>query len=196
MSFVDAAHYDDPTLHAQLAAWPAPRRALFLDRDGVINLDHGYVHSAARTDFLPGIFDLVRTARAAGFAPVVVTNQAGIARGLYDEATFLEYTAWVHAQFRAHDAPLFATYYCPHHPTAGIGDARRDCTCRKPQPGMLLAAALHLDIDLPASRLLGDTQKDLDAAHAAGVRDARRFDPHGDAAVFHSLDQALDWLSA
>jgi D-glycero-D-manno-heptose 1,7-bisphosphate phosphatase len=147
----------------------APRRALFLDRDGVINVDTGYVHTAAQTHWLPGIFDLVAEAVRAGYAPVVVTNQAGIARGYYSDAEFLDYTRWVHAQFAARGAPLLATVYSPHHPEAGLGALRVACECRKPAPGMLLAAAQALGIDLGASLMIGDTPKDIAAARAAGV---------------------------
>ncbi len=184
----------DADADAQLAAWRGPRRALFLDRDGVINVDHGYVHAAADTDFLPGIFDLVRTAREAGFLPIVVTNQAGIARGYYDEAAFRDYTAWVHRAFEAEGAPLLATYFCPHHPTAGLGPLRQDCTCRKPKPGMLLQAAHDFGIDMAGSCLLGDTQADLDAARAAGLRDWRRLAGQGAVAPdFTDLRQAAAW---
>ena len=191
-----AAPFLDPSAVAQLAAAPAPRKALFLDRDGVINLDHGYVHDAANTDFIDGIFDLVRDARALGYLPIVVTNQAGIARGLYSRQTFLEYTRWVHARFAEAGAPLLATFYCPHHPTAGIGDLLRECACRKPRPGMLLAAADAFDLDLATSRLIGDSPKDLQAADAAGVRAARRLDPNaaGDATI-QTLTQATAWLA-
>jgi D-glycero-D-manno-heptose 1,7-bisphosphate phosphatase len=155
----------DPT------ATPAagPRRALFLDRDGVINVDTGYVHTAAQTHWLPGIFELVANAIRAGYAPVVVTNQAGIARGYYSDAEFLDYTRWVHAQFAARGAPLLATFYCPHHPDAGLGALRVACGCRKPAPGMLLAASEALGIDLGGSLMIGDSAKDIEAARAAGV---------------------------
>ena len=161
-----------PYLDPGLEPWPkeaAPRRALFLDRDGVINVDHGYVHTAAKTDWTPGIFELVAQASAMDLLPVVVTNQAGIARGYYDETAFLRYTAWMHAEFRRRRSPVAATYFCPHHPTAGIGALRCACACRKPQPGMLLAAAQRLNIDLAGSVMLGDKQSDMEAAKSAGV---------------------------
>lgn len=161
--------YVDPSAAEMLALWPAPRKALFLDRDGVVNVERNYVHTAAETAWVPGIFDLVRQARAEGFLPVVVTNQAGIARGFYDEATFLEYTRWMHAVFAERGAPLLATFYCPHHPEAGIGEYRRECACRKPAPGMILAAAAAFQIDLRASTLIGDKPSDIEAAAAAGV---------------------------
>ena len=151
---------------------PASRRALFLDRDGVINVDHGYVHTAAQTDWMPGIFELVAQAREIGLLPVIVTNQAGIARGYYDETAFLAYTAWVHAEFRRRGSPIAATYFCPHHPSAGVSELRCECACRKPQPGMLLAAAQRLDIDLAGSAMVGDKESDIEAARRAGVETA------------------------
>lgn len=159
----------DPAAPAWLAANAAPRRALLLDRDGVINANHGYVHAPERTDWLPGIFERVAQAHARGYLPIVVTNQAGIARGYYDEAAFLAYTAWMHAQFVSRGAPLLATYWCPHHPQAGLGDYRVACSCRKPGPGMLLAAARDFALDLGASVLVGDQPSDLEAGRDAGV---------------------------
>lgn len=153
------------------AGWKehGPNRALFLDRDGVVNVNHGYVHRAEDTDWVPGIFDLARTARRAGFVLVVVTNQAGIARGYYDEARFREYSTWVHGCFEREDAPLLATYYCPHHPEAGLGALKVECTCRKPHPGMLLEAMRRWRLDPAASVLVGDQPSDMAAAAAAGL---------------------------
>lgn len=145
------------------------RRALFLDRDGVINVNHGYVHSPGQTQWVPGIFELCLAAHAAGFLLVVITNQAGIARGHYTEQTFRDYTHWMHGQFEARGAPLAATYYCPHHPTAGLGVAMIECACRKPKPGMILAAAAALELDLAESIMIGDSDSDVLAAAAAGV---------------------------
>ena len=156
-------------MDALLAAVPASRKALFLDRDGVININHGYVHTPATTDWVPGIFELVAGAHARGHVCIVVTNQAGIGRGLYDEAAFLGYTAWLHAQFAARGTPLLATYWCPHHPEEGLGDYRVHCECRKPRPGMLLQAIQRFEIDPSSSLMIGDKQGDLDAAAAAAV---------------------------
>ena len=163
------APYLDPAADALLEACETPRKALFLDRDGVININHGYVHAPGQTDWVPGIFELVANAHARGCLPVVVTNQAGIGRGLYDEAMFLDYTAWMHAQFAARGTPLLATYWCPHHPQAGIGVYGIECDCRKPRPGMLLAAAARFDVDMRASWMIGDKATDMEAAAAAGV---------------------------
>ncbi|WP_197017187.1 D-glycero-alpha-D-manno-heptose-1,7-bisphosphate 7-phosphatase [Pseudoxanthomonas suwonensis] len=170
---------------------PGPYRALFLDRDGVINVDHGYVHTPEQTEWMPGIFDLARAARAAGYVLVVVTNQAGIARGYYDEEQFRSYTLWMHARFEAEGAPLLATYYCPHHPEAGRGELKAACDCRKPRPGMLLAAARRFDIYMAGSLLLGDSETDLQAAQAAGVGCTFELDPTRPQATMHA---AMQWL--
>jgi len=145
------------------------RKALFLDRDGVINVNHGYVHTAAKTDWVEGIFELCKAARQAAYTLVVVTNQAGIARGYYSKEEFLEYTRWMHAEFAARGAPLAATYYCPHHPQGMLEQYRMECTCRKPGPAMILAAANALDINLAESLLVGDKPSDMVAAKAAGM---------------------------
>lgn len=163
--------YIDPMAVCLLERAPTPRAALFLDRDGVINEDLGYVHSPDRTRWLPGVFERVRTATARGMLPIVVTNQAGIGRGYYTEAVFLEYTRWIHTEFRRRSAPLFATYYCPHHPTAGRGRYLRSCTYRKPGPGMLVQAMADWGIRGACSRMVGDKHSDRIAALAAGVVD-------------------------
>ncbi|QIK80427.1 HAD family hydrolase [Lysobacter sp. HDW10] len=165
----------DPTLSEQLAQLSAPRRALFLDRDGVINVNHGYVHSPKQTDWVDGIFEFVARAHEKGFLPVVVTNQAGIGRGYYSELDFIKYTRWVHKVFTERNAPLAATFWCPHHPTAGEGRYRVECDCRKPQPGMLRQAMSRWNINAETSVLIGDKQSDIEAAHAAGIYNAALF---------------------
>ena len=145
------------------------RKALFLDRDGVINVNHGYVHTPEQTEWVPGIFGFCRVAQEVGYALVVVTNQAGIARGYYSEEQFLAYTRWVHEEFQARSILLEATYYCPHHAEAGVGQYQVECECRKPRPGMILRAAYELGLDLRESVLVGDMESDLAAARAAGV---------------------------
>lgn len=142
---------------------------LLLDRDGVINVDHAYVHRIDQFEFMPGIFDLCRTARALGHRIAVVTNQAGIARGYYTEDDFHALTAWMLARFADEGAPIDRVYFCPTHPTAGIGAYRVDSSFRKPGPGMLLQAATELDLDLAASTLVGDKASDAEAGLAAGV---------------------------
>ncbi|HYC04653.1 MAG TPA: HAD family hydrolase [Azospirillaceae bacterium] len=144
-------------------------RALFLDRDGVINVDHGYVHAAANFDFTPGIFDLTRRAQDAGFRLVVVTNQAGIARGYYTEAQFRELTDWMVARFRERGVDIALVQWSPFHPTAGRPPYDRDSFWRKPNPGMILDAARRLRLDPGRSLMLGDQPTDMTAALRAGV---------------------------
>ncbi len=148
----------------------AGQRALFLDRDGVINVNHGYVNSIENFDFVDGIFDLVRTACKAGYRVVVVTNQAGIGRGYYSEGQFHELTVWMCAQFEKHGAPIDRVYFSPYHPTAGIGKYRKDEDTRKPGPGMILRAKRELGLSLEDSILVGDKPSDILAGITAGVR--------------------------
>ena len=143
--------------------------ALFLDRDGVINVDHAYVHRIEDFEFIPGIFELCRRAKALGYLLVVVTNQAGIGRGLYSEAQFHALTNWMKARFADEGAALDGVYFCPTHPTAGMGDYRVESAHRKPGPGMLLQAARELDIDLARSAIVGDKMSDMRAGAAAGL---------------------------
>ncbi len=144
-------------------------RALFLDRDGVINVDHGHVGTRDRFDFMPGVFDMARTAVTLGYGLFIVTNQAGIARGLYSEADFKRLMEWVAAEFEERGAPIMNVYHCPHHPEHGSLGLHGACDCRKPEPGMLLAAARAFSIDMEASILLGDKKSDMLAGVAAGV---------------------------
>lgn len=140
-------------------------RALFLDRDGVINVDKGYVARREDFEWMPGIFDFARTARSLGAALVVVTNQSGIARGYYTEDTFLALTAWMQARFEAEGAPLTRVYHCPFLEGPDGGDH----PLRKPNPGMLLEARDDLALDMAASAILGDKWADVDAGRAAGL---------------------------
>ena len=147
------------------------RSALFLDRDGVINVDRGFV--SRRTDFewQPGIFDVARTAIGLGMTLVVVTNQSGIGRGYYTEADYQAVTAYMRERFAQEDAPLAAVYYCPFHPEAERPEYRAAAhPWRKPRPGMLLAARDELGLDLSRSALIGDRWIDIEAGAAAGVR--------------------------
>ena len=145
------------------------RRAAFIDRDGVINEERDYVHRPEDFHLLPGVVDGLRRLQQAGFALVVVTNQAGIARGLYGEAEFARLTEYMTALLQRQGVTLAGVYHCPHHPSAGIGPWRVDCDCRKPKPGMLLQAARELSLSLPDSVLVGDKSSDIEAGRRAGV---------------------------
>ena len=147
----------------------AQKRALFLDRDGVINVDREYVHRCEEFTFLDGIFELCRAAQELDYLLIVVTNQAGIARGFYTEAQFAVLTAWMTREFEARDVRIARVYYCPYHPTEGIGEYRKDSPDRKPKPGMLFRARAEFDLTLAESALIGDRASDIEAARAAGV---------------------------
>lgn len=143
--------------------------ALFLDRDGVINRNHGYVHKREDFDFIEGIFDVARHACQQNYKLVVITNQAGIARGYYTEEQFHQLTDWMCQQFSEVGAPISLVYFSPYHPTAGLGQYRKDDISRKPHPGMILQAQKDLSIDLSRSILIGDKVSDIQAGTAAGV---------------------------
>ncbi len=153
------------------------RAALFLDRDGVINRDFGYVGDRARFVFEDGIFDLARRARAHGYALIVVTNQSGIGRGYFSDRDFRVLTEWMAAQFHAAGAPLTAVYYCPCHPESTIREYRRDCDCRKPASGHFRRALVDWDLDASRSIMLGDRERDLAAAKSAGVATRYLYEP-------------------
>jgi D-glycero-D-manno-heptose 1,7-bisphosphate phosphatase len=163
------------------------RGALFLDRDGIVNLDTGYVHRPADFVFRPGIFALCAAAQARGLALVIVTNQAGIGRGYYTEAAFRALTDWMLARFAARGIGFDAVEYCPDHPTHGIGAYRRENPRRKPGPGMILDACAALGLDPARSAMLGDRATDMQAALAAGV--ARRLLLPADAGERHAAPE-------
>lgn len=143
--------------------------AIFLDRDGTVNVDHGYVHEIDHFQFIDGVIDALRELKKMGYALVMVTNQSGIARGIFTEDTFMQLTEWMDWSLADRDIDLDGIYFCPHHPDAVVAEYRQQCDCRKPQPGMLLAAQKELNIDMAASYIVGDKIDDLQAGAAAGV---------------------------
>lgn len=145
------------------------RPAAFIDRDGVINIEHGHVHKIADFEWVSGVFDGLRRLQSAGFALIVVTNQAGIAKGYFAESDFDRLTAHMLEHLNSEGILIEKVYHCPHHPRAARADLRRNCACRKPAPGMLLQAALDLGLDLARSVLVGDKSSDIEAGRAAGV---------------------------
>jgi D-glycero-D-manno-heptose 1,7-bisphosphate phosphatase len=147
----------------------AARPALFLDRDGVINVDYAYVHRPQDFHFVDGIFDLCREAKRLGYRIFVITNQAGIGRGYYTEQDFHDLTAWMQARLREEGAEVDAVYFSPYHPEHGIGAYKKESDCRKPGPGMLRQAAAEFEIDFARSVLVGDKYSDVQAGVAACV---------------------------
>jgi len=144
--------------------------AVFLDRDGVINKDNGYVAQVDDFEFIEGVIEACIELKKKGYLLVVITNQSGIARGLFSEEQFHTLTEWMDWSLADRGVDLDGIYYCPHHAEAGIGEFKIDCDCRKPKPGMLLNAVEDLNIDLEASILVGDKVSDLQAGIAAGVK--------------------------
>lgn len=151
------------------------RAALFLDRDGVINIDHGHVFRKENFDLVPGIIELIQRANQAGWLVIVITNQAGIAKNYYDAEDFIGLMDWVKRSFSEKNAYIDAVYYCPHHPEFGDIE-KRNCGCRKPAPGMILQAAKEMAINLEKSVLIGDKESDMQAAKNAGVGAAYLFE--------------------
>ena len=177
-------------------------RALFLDRDGVVNEEVGYLHRPEDVRWVAGIVPLCRMAQALGYKLVVVTNQAGIARGLYSEEQFQALMTWMRAELAQQGVILDAVYHCPYHPEHGIGGYKREHADRKPSPGMLLRAAREHNLELAQSILVGDRCSDLAAARAAGLRQAflmRGTEPEPCAEphrMVDSLAEVAAWLQA
>lgn len=145
------------------------RPAAFLDRDGVINLDRAYVHQWSEFEFVPGAVDAMRRLREAGYVLIVVTNQSGLARGMYTEAQFQALTTQMRVALAEAGAEVEAVYHCPHHPKGKVPELARDCDCRKPEPGMILQAAREHGLSLAHSFMVGDKPSDIEAARAAGL---------------------------
>ena len=147
-------------------------KAYFLDRDGVINMDSGYVHKISEFEFLPGVFEACRMIKAAGFKLVIITNQAGIGRGYFSESDFHQLTERMTRRFAVEGIEINDVLFCPHHPDKGIGHYQPLCQCRKPKPGMLLEAADKHQIDLTQSYLVGDKVSDAEVGITAGVKES------------------------
>jgi D-glycero-D-manno-heptose 1,7-bisphosphate phosphatase len=145
-------------------------KAIFIDRDGTINEDLGYIATAGDLIIYPWVAEAVRLINDAGLKAIVVTNQSGIARGMYTEGDLTAVHDRLIDQLGGQGARIDAVYYCPHHPDYGSERYRKECQCRKPQPGMLRAAAREHDIDLARSWVIGDKASDINLASAVGAR--------------------------
>ncbi len=139
-------------------------KALFLDRDGIVNVEIDYLYKKEDFVFVDGILDLCRHYQSLGYLIIVVTNQSGIARGYYTEEQYQVLTEWMIEQFLQEGIVISKVYHCPHHP-----DISGECLCRKPNPNMILDAAALFEIDLTQSLLIGDNERDIEAALNAGV---------------------------
>lgn len=145
------------------------RAAIFMDRDGTISEEVGYVNHLSRYRLLPKSLDAIRLANEAGFLTVVTTNQSGVARGYFSESLVNDVHARLSAWAEQAGARLDAIYYCPHHPKEGRPPFLADCDCRKPKPGMIRRAAREHGIDLSRSYVIGDSWVDMMAGRAAGI---------------------------
>jgi D-glycero-D-manno-heptose 1,7-bisphosphate phosphatase len=181
------------------------RRAVFLERDGVLNEDHGHVSRPEDFRWLPGAIPALRALKQAGWRLVIATNQPGIARGLFGPAEYDNLTSWMHAELAAHGVALDGVYHCPHLPDAPLAAWCRHCDCHKPAPGMFRRAARDLKLDLAASVLIGDKPSDIAAGRAAGVAACIRIADGLDLAscdiadppaefTCESLAEAAEWL--
>jgi D-glycero-D-manno-heptose 1,7-bisphosphate phosphatase len=139
-------------------------KALFIDRDGVINVDKVHVYRISDFEFSPGIFELCRKYQDAAYLIIVITNQAGIAKGIYSEGDFNVLTEWMISRFLSEKIRIARVYHCPHHP-----DFTGPCECRKPAPGMILKAIREFDLDISQCFLIGDKESDLEAGRRAGI---------------------------
>lgn len=148
----------------------ARRPAVFLDRDGTLTSEGEWVTESAELELLPFAAEAIAKLSRAGFAVVLATNQSAVARGLIREEELAEIHAHLERELARGGARLDGVYSCPHHPTEGSAPYRRDCECRKPKPGMLLAAARDLGLDLARSWVVGDAERDLAAGAAVGAK--------------------------
>jgi D-glycero-D-manno-heptose 1,7-bisphosphate phosphatase len=145
------------------------KRAIFLDRDGVINVDNGYVSVVDDFEFIDGVIESLQTLKEKGYLIVVITNQSGIARGYFTEEQFHTLTEWMDWSLADRGVDLDGIYYCPHHAEHGIGKYKVDCECRKPKAGMINDAIDELGIDVTQSMLVGDKVSDIQAGINAGI---------------------------
>jgi D-glycero-D-manno-heptose 1,7-bisphosphate phosphatase len=145
-------------------------KALFLDRDGVVNIDKHYVYKINDFIFVEGIFDLVSSAKKQNYKIIIITNQSGIGRGIFSEEQFLDLNDWMLGQFLDNSAPIDKVYFCPTHPKEGIGKYKIDDFRRKPEPGMFFEACNDYNLDFSKSIMVGDKLSDMQAAETCGIK--------------------------
>jgi len=175
-----------PSEDAQSPGRNRQSRAFFVDRDGTLNEDIGYVSTPDELKLFPWAPQALRLINEAGFKAIVITNQSGIARGLYDELTFEAINSRLIEELTANGARVDGIYYCPHHPEIGVPRYRMSCNCRKPQTGMLDAASSEHNIDLSRSFVIGDKSSDINLASNAGARSALVLTGYGRETLAHA----------
>jgi len=163
-------------------------RAVFIDRDGTISEEVGYINHGSRFRLFPYSAAAIKQLHEAGYLAIVITNQAGVARGYFSEAMVQAVHKLMTDELEASGAALDAIYYCAHHPSLGEAPYRLDCDCRKPKPGLLLRAAREFDIDLENSWMVGDRYSDIELAANAGVKSALVLSGYGRGEWEHQRD--------
>jgi len=174
------------------------RRAVFLDRDGTVAEEVGYVNHVSRFRLYPWSAEAIRKINQAGWAAVVVTNQAGVARGYFPEEVIQQVNEKMRQELAAAGAQLDGVYYCAHHPDVGEPPYRQRCDCRKPQPGMLERAARELGLELEGSVVIGDRYLEIEMAHRRGLRGALVLTGYGRGEVEYSSERwpkPPDWVA-
>jgi len=176
------------------------RRGLLLDRDGVVNVDRGYVGRRDQFEFMPGLFAFLRSAEDRGFRLAILTNQSGVARGFYTEQDFQALTAWMLDELRRQGITIDLVLGCSEHPEGSVAPYARESFWRKPNPGMVLDAVQALRLNAARSVFLGDQMRDMEAAKAGGIGQrlllSHEFDTCQDARVVRGFDEALKALSS
>ncbi len=173
------------------------RRAIFLDRDGTINQEVDFLRRIEDVRILPGVAKGLIELKAAGFTLVVVSNQSGLARGIFDEGDLANVQLEIKRQLAAHGASLDGAYFCPHHPSQGvIADLVHECDCRKPKPGLILMAAQEMGLALAGSYMIGDRLRDVACGKAAGVKSVLvESGRHLEDGAPRSLDETPDFIA-
>ncbi|MDO6718901.1 D-glycero-beta-D-manno-heptose 1,7-bisphosphate 7-phosphatase [Psychrosphaera sp. 1_MG-2023] len=178
-------------------------KILFLDRDGVVNVDHGYLYEPEKFEFIDGVFAGCKKFQQAGFQIIVITNQSGIGRGYYTEQDFANLSSWMIEQFAKNGIKILDVFYCPHHPEKANPPYLQHCDCRKPAPGMLLNAQQQHQVNMAKSIMVGDKGSDMKAAVNAGVgrkflvtsgQDLAESDRALADKVFSNLEQLADFV--
>ena len=180
-------------------------RAVFLDRDGTIVEDVGYLHELDKVKFLPGASKAIKLINESGFKVIIITNQAGVARGYFTEEAVKEINKYIQETLAREEAFIDMIYFCPHHVEGIIEEYRKDCYCRKPNPGMIEKATREFSLDLKNSFVIGDKISDIEAGHRAGCRtilltgeDHSHNEKEGTTISDHivpDLYQAVKWLT-
>lgn len=153
---------------------------LFLDRDGVINYDYGYIDSFERFDLIPGVLSSLKEISSRNIHIIIITNQSGIARGIFNEDEYMLLTSKILDMFTKERIFISKVYTCPHHPKAKIKKYKKNCNCRKPMPGLILNAIKEFNIDLNKSIFIGDKRSDMEAAINAGIKNIFKIDNGND----------------